>query len=70
MPVSYTHLLEIEKAIVKRIALKNDYNGDEKYRIYIKANKNEPTKIHYIIVKKEEDVEVKEFLEEDDINLE
>ena len=69
-PEAQTKQLEIEKAIVKRIALKNDYNGDEKYRIYIKANKNEPTKIHYIIVKKEEDVEVKEFLEEDDINLE
>ena len=69
-PEAQTKQLEIEKTIVKRIALKNDYNGDEKYRIYIKANKNEPTKIHYIIVKKEEDVEVKEFLEEDDINLE
>ena len=69
-PEAQTKQLEIEKAIIKRIALKNDYNGDEKYRIYIKANKNEPTKIHYIIVKKEEDVEVKEFLEEDDINLE
>ena len=69
-PEAQTKQLEIEKAIVKRIALKNDYNGDEKYRIYIKANKNEPTKIHYIIVKKEEDVEVKEFLEEDDISLE
>ena len=69
-PEAQTKQLEIEKAIVKRIALKNDYNGDEKYRIYIKANKNEPTKIHYIIVKKEEDIEVKEFLEEDDINLE
>ena len=69
-PEAQTKQLEIEKAIVKRIALKNDYNGDEKYRIYIKANKNEPTKIHYIIVKKEEDVEVKEFLEEDDIKLE
>ena len=53
----------IDNPKIKRIFLNKEYDEDEKYRIYIKANKNEPTKIHYIIVKKEEDVEVKEFLE-------
>jgi hypothetical protein len=61
--------MEVEKAIVKRIALKNEYNEDERYRVYIKANANQPTTIHYVMVKNEEDVETKEFLEEDDISL-
>ena len=69
-PEAQTKQLEIEKAIVKRIALKNEYAGDEKYRIYIKANVNQPTVIHYAIVKKEENIETKDFLEEDNISLE
>ena len=69
-PEAQTKQLEVEKAILKRVILKNEYEEDEKYRIYIKANANQPTVIHYAIVKKEEDVETKEFLEEDDISLE
>ena len=69
-PEAQTKQLDIEKAIVKRIALKNEYAGDEKYRIYIKANVNQPTVIHYAIVKKEENIETKDFLEEDNISLE
>ena len=69
-PEAQTKQLEVEKAILKRVILKNEYEEDEKYRIYIKANTNQPTVIHYAIVKKEEDVETKEFLEEDDISLE
>ena len=69
-PEAQTRQMEVEKAIVKRIALKNEYNEDERYRVYIKANANQPTTIHYVMVKNEEDVETKEFLEEADINLE
>ena len=69
-PEAQTKQLDIEKAIVKRITLKNEYAGDEKYRIYIKANVNQPTVIHYAIVKKEENIETKDFLEEDNISLE
>ena len=69
-PEAQTKQLEVEKAILKRVILKNEYEEDEKYKIYIKANTNQPTVIHYAIVKKEEDVETKEFLEEDDISLE
>ena len=69
-PEAQTKQLEVEKAILKRVILKNEYEEDEKYKIYIKANTNQPTVIHYAIIKKEEDVETKEFLEEDDISLE
>ena len=69
-PEALTKQMELEKSIVKRIALKNEYNEGEKYRIYIKANMNQPTVIHYVMVNNEEDIETKEFLEEADINLE
>ena len=59
--------MEIDKTNVKRISLNEDYDEDEEYRIYIKATK--PTKISYVIVKKEEDVDTKEFLEEGEIVL-
>ena len=72
-PEAQTEKMEIgkEDPKIKRISLDEDYAKDEdnKYRIYIKANANQPTVIHYGIVKKEEDVEVKEFLEENDIVL-
>ena len=72
-PEAQTEKMEIgkEDPKIKRISLNEDYTNDEdnKYRIYIKANANQPTVIHYGIVKKEEDVEVKEFLEENDIIL-
>ena len=59
----------IDNPKIKRIFLNKEYDEDEKYRIYIKANSNQPTVLHYVIVKKEEDIEVKEFLEENDISL-
>ena len=52
---------------IKRISLNEDYDEDEEYRIYIKATK--PTKISYAIVKKEEDIETKEILEEGEVFL-
>ena len=67
LPEAQTGQMEIDKTNVKRISLNEDYDEDEEYRIYIKATK--PTKISYAIVKKEEDVDTKEFLEEGEIAL-
>ena len=67
LPEAQTGKMEIDKTNVKRISLNEDYDEDEEYRIYIKATK--PTKISYAIVKKEEDVDTKEFLEEGEIAL-
>ena len=52
---------------IKRISLNEDYDEDEKYRIYIKAVT--PDKISYAIVKKEEDIETKEIIEEGEVFL-
>ena len=67
LPEAQTGQMEIDKTNVKRISLNEDYDEDEEYRIYIKATK--PTKISYAIVKKEEDIDTKEFLEEGEIDL-
>ena len=67
LPEAQTGKMEIDRTNVKRISLNEDYDEDEEYRIYIKATK--PTKISYAIVKKEEDVDTKEFLEEGEIDL-
>ena len=67
LPEAQTGKMEIDKTNVKRISLNEDYDEDEEYRIYIKAVK--PTKISYAIVKKEEDIDTKEFLEEGKIDL-
>ena len=67
LPEAQTGKMEIDETNVKRISLNEEYDEDEEYRIYIKATK--PTKISYAIVKKEEDVDTKEFLEEGEIDL-
>ena len=67
LPEAQTGKMEIDKTNVKRISLNEEYDEDEEYRIYIKATK--PTKISYAIVKKEEGVDTKEFLEEGEIDL-
>ena len=67
LPEAQTSKMEIDRTNVKRISLNEEYDEDEEYRIYIKATK--PTKISYTIVKKEEDVDTKEFLEEGEIVL-
>ena len=67
LPEAQTGKMEIDKTNVTRISLNEEYDEDEEYRIYIKATK--PTKISYAIVKKEEDIDTKEFLEEGEIDL-
>ena len=68
-PEAQTGKMEIGKddPKIKRISLNEEYNEDERYRIYIKAVT--PDKISYVIVKKEEDVDTKEFLEEGEVFL-
>ena len=68
-PEAQTGKMEIGKddPKIKRISLNGDYDEDEKYRIYIKTVA--PDKMSYAIVKKEEDIETKEFIEEGEVFL-
>ena len=68
-PEAQTRTMEIGKddPKIKRISLNEEYDEDERYRIYIKTVT--PDKISYAIVKKEEDIETKEILEEGEVFL-
>ena len=68
-PEAQTGKMEIGKddPKIKRISLNEEYDEDEKYRIYIEAVT--PDKISYAIVKKEEDIETKEIIEEGEVFL-
>ena len=68
-PEAQTGIMEIGKddPKIKRISLNEEYDEDERYRIYIKIVT--PDKISYAIVKKEEDIETKEILEEGKVFL-
>ena len=68
-PEAQTGTMEIGKddPKIKRISLNEEYDEDERYRIYIKTIT--PDKISYAIVKKEEDIETKEIIEEEEVFL-
>ena len=68
-PEAQTGKMEIGKddPKIKRISLNEEYDEDERYRIYIKTVA--PDKISYAIVKKEEDIETKEIIEEGEVFL-
>ena len=68
-PEAQTGTMEIGKddPKIKRISLNKEYDEDERYRIYIKTIT--PDKISYAIVKREEDIETKEILEEGEVFL-
>ena len=68
-PEAQTVKMEIGKddPKIKRISLNEEYDEDEKYRIYIKTVA--PDRISYAIVKKEEDIETKEIIEEGEVFL-
>ena len=68
-PEAQTGTMEIGKddPKIKRISLNEEYDEDERYRIYIKTVT--PDKISYAIVKREEDIETKEILEEGEVFL-
>ena len=66
-PEAQTNEMKSSEAKIKRINLKNDYDEEDRYRIYLKAEKSD--KLAYAIVKEEKDIETKEFIEEGEILL-
>ena len=66
-PEAQTNEMKSSEAKIKRINLKKDYDEEDRYRIYLKAN--EADKLVYAIVKEEKDIETKKFVEEGEIGL-
>ena len=66
-PEAQTNEMKSSEAKIKRVNLKKDYDEEERYRIYLKANKSD--KLAYAIVKEEKDIETKNFVEEGEISL-
>ena len=66
-PEAQTNEMKSSEAKIKRINLKKDYDEEDRYRIYLKANKSD--KIAYAIFKEEKDIETKNFIEEGEITL-
>ena len=66
-PEAQTNEMKSSEAKIKRVNLKKDYDEEERYRIYLKANKSD--KLSYAIVKEEKDIETKNFIEEGEISL-
>ena len=64
-PEAQTNEMKSSEAKIKRVNLKKDYDEEERYRIYLKAN--EADKLVYAIVKEEKDIETKKFVEEGEI---
>ena len=66
-PEAQTNEMKSTEAKIKRINLKKDYEEEDRYRIYLKANKSD--ELSYAIVKEEKDIETKKFVEEGEISL-
>ena len=66
-PEAQTNEMKSSEAKIKRVNLKKDYDEEDRYRIYLKAN--EADKLVYAIVKEEKDIETKKFIEEGEITL-
>ena len=66
-PEAQTNEMKSSEAKIKRINLKKDYDEEDRYRIYLKANKSD--KLAYAIVKEEKDIETKNFIEEGEVPL-
>jgi len=66
-PEAQTNEMKSSEAKIKRINLKKDYDEEDRYRIYLKADKSD--KLTYAIVKEEKDIETKNFIEEGEITL-
>ena len=66
-PEAQTNEMKSSEAKIKRINLKKDYDEEDRYRIYLKANKSD--ELFYAIVKDEKDIETKKFVEEGEIPL-
>ena len=66
-PEAQTNEMKSSEAKIKRVNLKKDYDEEERYRIYLKADESD--KLVYAIVKEEKDIETKKFVEEGEISL-
>ena len=66
-PEAQTNEMKLTEAKIKRINLKKYYDEEDRYRIYLKANKSD--ELFYAIVKDEKDIETKKFVEEGEIPL-
>ena len=66
-PEAQTNEMKSSEAKIKRVNLKKDYDEEDRYRIYLKANKSD--KLSYAIVKEEKDIETKKFVEEGEVTL-
>ena len=66
-PEAQTNEMKSSEAKIKRVNLKKDYDEEDRYRIYLKANESD--KLAYAIVKEEKDIETKKFVEEGEISL-
>ena len=66
-PEAQTNEMKSAEAKIKRVNLKKEYEEEDKYRIYLKADKSD--KLTYAIVKEEKDIETKKFVEEGEISL-
>ena len=66
-PEAQTNEMKSSEAKIKRVNLKKDYDEEDRYRIYLKANKSD--ELSYAIVKEEKDIETKKFIEEGEISL-
>ena len=64
-PEAQTNEMKSSEAKIKRVNLKKDYPEEDRYRIYLKADKSD--KLVYAIVKEEKDIEIKKFVEEGEI---
>ena len=66
-PEANTNEMSISVAKIKRINLKDEYKFEDRYRIYLKIIGADT--LEYNIVEKEEDIEIKKFIEEGTIVL-
>ena len=66
-PEAQTNEMKSSEAKIKRVNLKKEYEEEDRYRIYLKANKSD--KLAYAIVKEEKDIETKNFIEEGEVPL-
>mgnify|MGYP000917743581 CR=1 FL=1 len=66
-PEAQTNEMKSSEAKIKRVNLKKEYEEEDRYRIYLKANKSD--ELSYAIVKEEKDIETKKFVEEGEVPL-
>ena len=66
-PEAQTNEMKSSEAKIKRVNLKKDYDEEDRYRIYLRADESD--KLAYAIVKEEKDIEIKKFVEEGEVTL-